>query len=129
MKKIIYLLFAAVIVLFSCTKNDGIKNQQKEIVGKWQKSWSSSVYEFKDNGIMQVVVSYGILDGKYSFPEVNKIKMDITGASPQGVKFPSIQGEFSIQGDSLFVTYEESGYKQLLRLYVFFHRILMLNLY
>lgn len=116
MKYINYLiLIFTALVIFSCGKNESVKNQQKDVIGKWQKAWTSTIYEFKDDGNLELHASYGIIPGKYSFPEESKIKLDFTGTSPNGIKFPSIQGNFTVEGDTLYITYEDKGYKQLLK--------------
>jgi hypothetical protein len=116
MKQITYLLIIAfTLLLFSCTKKEEVKNQQKEIAGKWQKAGTSSVYEFREDGNLLLHGSNSIISGKFTFPEVDKIKIDFLDISPEGMKYPSIQGGFNIKGDSLFITYEDKGYKQLLK--------------
>ncbi|RPI17500.1 MAG: hypothetical protein EHM58_08920 [Ignavibacteriae bacterium] len=104
------LIILSAFIFLSCSKSP-----EKEIQGKWKYTGTGAIFEFMKDREMKLILTYGIIPGKYTFPAKDSIKMEFTGSSPEGVKIPDIYGNAVIRGDSMFIIYDESGIEQLMR--------------
>lgn len=101
------LLCAVLMAQVSCTSS----RLEKEIIGKWTEISGNEKMEFFKDGTIMVTESSLNMSGKYSFPEKNRIKVELGGF---GMIAGPLIATIEITNEQLTIT-EPNGKKSVYR--------------